>query len=360
MKHVRRRRFIETLIGTGTAIVYPTRGWASERFKNFSDLDTHNFAVTRISDSVFAVRGKPETGIPTNSSIIVGDRGVAVVDTHQRPSFDEEMRGIVRRITDLPIRYLINTHWHQDHTLGNQVFEKDATIVGHARTRSEMLDRVVRSLDLQRRVLPEEVKEARLALEARKQAGAPSEELRQLELSIALEDAYVRELATLRVVPPVQTFDESLQIDIADQPVLLRFLGPAHTRGDIVVHLPAERVIVLGDIVTAGQPFMRRADAVPSQWAPTLEKVLALDWNRAVIGHGWVDNPRARTEILVSYLHDLVNTTRQAIESGLPEDAIPKAVRAKLLERHAGHFPYFFDSVLENVVRTQEELGSAR
>lgn len=329
--------------------------YASHRV-SASEFDTRHFEVVRVSQSVFAVRGKADTGIPTNSAIIVGDTGVAIVDAHQRPSLDAEMIGIVQRITDRPIRYLVNTHWHQDHTLGNLAFDGRATIIAHENTRADLLARVVPNLEYQRKVLPNELLQGKTVLEERKQAGASQGELQRRTLQIQLEEEYIAELERLRVVPPAIVFKDRYVLDIAKQPIELRHFGFGHTHGDIVVYLPEEKTIVLGDLVTAGQPFMRPKDAVPSHWAETLQKISSLGWNTGILGHGWTESARERLDVASNYLHTLVMVVRDAVSGGATIDDIVQIVEPKLSD-FASHFPYFRESVGENILRTYEDIA---
>lgn len=354
---MKRREFIRSLLAAASATTLAPREFAArQKFRKFNKLETVHFDVVRVSESVFAVRGKLDTGIPTNSSIIVGEGGVAVVDAHLRPSLDLEMIGIVKQITDQPIQYLINTHWHQDHTLGNQAFEgKVRTIVAHENTRAELLSRVVPNIDLQRQVLPDQLTQARQTLDTRRKSGAAQDELKQLALEIDLDEEYLEELRDLRIVAPTRVFKDTYRLDISDQPIELRHMGLGHTKGDIIVYLPSEKTIVLGDLVTNGQPFMRRRDAVPSQWAPTLRKIAELPWEKGVIGHGWVENARDRLEIEAKFLEALVLRVTQAIAASVPGPEVPKTVLPSLME-FAPHFPYFEQAVIENIARTYEEF----
>ena len=353
---MKRRQFLKTLGWSASALLLSPRvAHPSQRFKTPALPESEHFDVVRVSESVFAVRGKPLSGIPTNTAVIVGDEALAVVDTHQRPSFDEEVIRIVGQISDLPIRYLINTHWHQDHTLGNQAFEGRAKIVGHINTLRELRKRVVPNLELQREVLPDQLEQARLVLaEGRAQGNRRSEQLDQLALQIELDSAYLLELQAVRVVPPDEVFENSYSLDISRQPIELLHVGHGHTQGDIVIFLPEEGTLVFGDLLTPGQPFMRPRDAVPSAWGPTLAKLRDMEWEHAVPGHGWIDDPRARVDILVSYLGDLTERVRAAVAAAVPIEEITQVVR---LDEYEPYFPYFSYSVGENIRRAYEELA---
>ncbi len=353
--NMKRREFLKNVgLSASALLVSPRLAGSRERFKIPVRPESDYFDVRRVGESVFAIRGKPGSGIPTNTAVIVGTDAVAVVDTHQRPSFDEEVIRIVGEITDLPIRYLINTHWHQDHTLGNQVYEGRATIVGHVNTGKDLLGRVVDNLKLQREVLPGQLDQAARTLVERRRQGVGQNALDQLALQIELDSEYLEELHGIRVVPPTESFESSYSLDISDQPIELRYFGPGHTHGDIVIFLPEEKTLIFGDLLTPGQPFMRPRDAVPSAWGPTLAKIGDLPWENVVPGHGWIDEPRDRAEILVSYLGDLTERVSQAVGAGVSADEITQVVK---LDEYEPYFPYFSFSVGENIRRAYEELA---
>ena len=79
-----------------------------------------DFDVTQVANGVYAVIAKP--GIASNGAFIVGQDDVVVVDTHLRPSWARETIAEIKKVTDKPVRYVINTHWHRDHVQGNQAY----------------------------------------------------------------------------------------------------------------------------------------------------------------------------------------------------------------------------------------------
>lgn len=353
---MRRRELLKTIGWSVSALALkPTDGYCSERSRTTKISSSEHFDVLPVSESVYAIRGKPLSGIAANTAVIVGDTGVAVVDTHQRPSYEAEVIHIIRQITSLPIQYLVNTHWHQDHTLGNQAYEGRAKIVAHANTSKDMRLRVEPNLKLQLAILPSHLRQAQnLLREAHVQGKADDPEFEQLAQQVALDSAYLGELQNIHVVPPDEVFHQTYDLDLGRQPIQLLHVGAGHTRGDIVVFLPEEGTLIFGDLLTAGQPFMRPRDAVPSEWGPTLMKLKGLNWDNAVPGHGWVDQPRDRIEIFISYLNDLTEQVRAAILAEVSSEEITRAVS---LDKYAPYFPYFKHSINENIRRTFESLA---
>ncbi len=185
-----------------------------------------------------------------NVGLVVGEDGVLVIDTRSTHLHGDEILSDLARITRLPVRWVVNTHWHWDHVFGNSRFP-DSEIWGHARTRETLLAR------------PEEMK-----------AGA-------LEwLGADMEN----EIAGVEIVPPEGTFTEHVAIDIGRQ-VALSHHGLGHTDADIRVIVVDAGVTFLGDLIEEGAP-PSFGDSHPLDWPLTLR--LAMDGVDGVVvpGHG--------------------------------------------------------------------------
>ena len=107
-------------------------------------IQPNNFDVEQIAEGVYAVirREPPGLWFDANNVFIVDDEGVIVVDSNVSPSSTREVLAALRRITDRPVTHVVNTHWHEDHILGNQVWRDaypDVEFVGHTTSREDML-----------------------------------------------------------------------------------------------------------------------------------------------------------------------------------------------------------------------------
>jgi cyclase len=189
-----------------------------------------------------------------NSVIILGDDAVAVIDTQVNAPMAERLVQQVRTLSDKPLRYAINTHYHWDHTAGNHVCKRaGATVVSSALTRAFMVTRG-----------------------ARQQAFLAS---RGFELGPApyLADATVTEPCTL---------------DLGNQRLCLMHLGKAESDDAIVIHLPQEGCVVAGDTVMTGsfpmfgQPVMNEGLMGTSDWLATLQTIERLQPVHVLPGHG--------------------------------------------------------------------------
>src|SRR5437899_11280933 len=106
-----------------------------------------SFDIIRVADGVYAAIGKP--GVFSNGAFIVNKDDVVVVDTHLRPSWARDLIAEIRKVTDKPVRYVGNTHWHGDHVQGNQVyisvFGKNVEYLAQHNTREDMNKKAIPS-----------------------------------------------------------------------------------------------------------------------------------------------------------------------------------------------------------------------
>jgi cyclase len=141
-------------------------------------------------------------------------------------------------------------------------------------------------------------------------------------------------LKSIQIALPTITFETSLVLYKPERTIHILFFGKGHTRGDVVVYLPRERVVITGDLLTNGIPFMR--DAYPSQWIGTLDSVRNLDWNTAVTGHGGVQTGKEQVDRLLAYMKEMVAAVKDAIGKGMTLEDAKKVID---LSKHQAGFP---------------------
>ena len=255
---------------------------------------------TQIVELATGVYARLHEGL-TNGGIIVGDEGVLLVDSLRVPSFARHLIEDVRKLTDKPIRYVIDTHSHWDHSWGNEEFP-DSTIIGHANCRAEMLD-----------------------LEAREW---------WMNRVVSSGESWSEEAKTVNVTPPNLTFDEKMSLYFAGRRIDLLYLGRAHTSGDVFIHLPDDRLLFTGDVAQdGGVPFM--LDGYLEDWVGTDTRLTDLDCERFMAGHGPIGEPPALLEAR-DFIATLVEGTRAAIADGQDRAAAAARVTASMSERFGG------------------------
>lgn len=231
----------------------------------------------------------------TNSGIIIGDDSVLVIDSLRMPSFARSLMEDVRKLTDKPVKYVIDTHSHWDHSWGNQEFP-EAAIIGHENCYSEMVD------------------------------VEWNEEWKNKILSSG--DAWSDEANVVTITPPEITYQDSMRIYFGGREIILKYLGKAHTSGDTFIHLPKERIVFTGDVAQdGGVPYL--GDSYPDEWLDTDDRMAELPVDRFVSGHGPVGDINA-LKTARDFIHSLVGSMKSAIADGKDSKTASDSVLTEL------------------------------
>jgi cyclase len=318
------------------------------------------FELKKVADGVYAAIARPRTPINCNAAVVVYDEGVLVVDTHSRPSSAKALIEQIKSVSDKPVRYAVDTHFHWDHAQGNKAypvaFPRQVAIVASEATRESLKTEGVVRVKQQLEQAPTQIAERRKRLAEEKDAAART----RLQDEIAQHESYVAELKSLELVLPDLTFDKSLILHRSDRAIVLLFLGRGHTAGDVVAYLPQQKVVATGDLLHGWMPFM--GDGYPPEWVATLDQLGKLDFEWIVGGHGDV-KPRAHLTTFRSYLSDLIDETRRARERGEALDKAKGSVAAALKPRYAegmGGVTMFDGSIGANVEKVFRDLEAGR
>lgn len=318
------------------------------------------FNIERVADGVYAAIGKP--GVASNGAFIITEEGVVVVDTHFRPSWALDLISEIKKVTPQPVRYVINTHWHNDHTQGNQAyiesFSKEVEFISQHNTRDDIIHLAIPSV---KQSLEKDVPEAVQRLQAMLDSGKgpdgtafTNERRAQIQTALESQKSYLEELRTMTITVPTMTFERSLILHRKDKEIRILYFGKGHTRGDIVVFLPKEKVMISGDLLTGGPPFMR--DAYPSKWIPTLEQVGKLDFTKVIPGHGPVEEGKDHLQMEVGYLNNLVNAVSEQVKKGASLKETKKAAFELLVPKYEKEYgPNLKTALVGHIERTYAE-----
>lgn len=222
-----------------------------------------------------------------NSLIVIGEDGVLVVDTQQSPRPAQQVLAEIRRRTELPVRWVVNTHAHADHFWGNQVYADtfpDVEIIATRATRDSMVASWDRQIAEQREHTAGTL--GRLRDMLADETNADRKE--RIEAAITVRNRYMDDLDALRLTPPDRVVDGRLNLDLGGREVVLFAAGPAHSPGDLVVWLPDHDVIMVGDLLEQGDLWLDGADIVG--WTEALSTIAALEPATLVMGHGAVQS----------------------------------------------------------------------
>lgn len=311
-----------------------------------------DFDVTQIANGVYAVIAKP--GIASNGAFIVNENDVVVVDTHLRPSWARETIAEIRKVTNKPVRYVINTHWHRDHVQGNQAyiaaFGPGVTIIQQEFARQDQIKN--QPIEIATRAPEEIARLEKLLSNSKNEKGAAltAEARAQLQHALDLQKAYVAEIPQIQLVPGNLTFDRTLVLHEGGRDICLYYYGYGHTRGDAIVYLPAEKIVLTGDDLESGVPIMR--SAYPVEWLGALESIEKLDWNIVIPGHGGIQRNRETIDGFIAYLQDLVAGVKQSAAKGMSAD---EAVKSVDLSKYS-KMPDYEDRNSDAIRRTYAEV----
>ena len=316
------------------------------------------FDLQPVADGVYAALARPRTPINCNAAVVVYDEGVLVVDTHSRPTSASGLIRQIRTLTDKPVRYAVNSHFHWDHEQGNQAypvaFPKQVAIVSSEATRANLIQMGMQRVKDQIEAGPRQLAElqGKIAAEADAAARATVEgELRQ-------QQEYLAEIRSLELTLPDLTFDRSMILHRPDRDIVLLFLGRGHTSGDVVAYLPKQRVVATGDLLHGWMPFM--GDSYPPEWVATLDALDKLDFDHIIGGHGSV-KPKSHLRFFRNYLADLIDTVRAARARGETLEQAKTSVAAALKPKYeAGMNGRFAGSVGANVEKVFKDLEAKR
>ncbi|MBI2847520.1 MAG: MBL fold metallo-hydrolase [Chloroflexi bacterium] len=228
-----------------------------------------------------------------NAGFVVCGEHVLVVDSLMTPAQARDFLAQIKRVTSKEIRFLVNTHYHLDHTFGNQFFSPPAQIISHANVRKKLLDLGGQAY----------VKEA-----ARTRP----------------------EVASVTLVLPNVTLTGDLDLHLGDRLVRLLQPGHGHTNGDTVVYLPEQKVVFVGDLLFSKvTPAMH--DGHNRRWMSILKKIAEMDIEVVVPGHGPLSS-RAELEEERAFLREFRREVKGCFDKGM---TVEQAVAAAKMERYS-------------------------
>src|SRR5690349_15316066 len=255
---------------------------------------TDLFEIQNVADGVYLARARPQAITNCNPAIFVNSADVLVVDAHSKPSAAAGLIAqIKRQITPEPVRYLVDTHFHWDHSQGNAAYTANGAKVVASKTTKQLMiqnsaPRLRESLDPHGHVFPGQPHVPALIDAARERLAkaTSAEDRNRAQDQIRQLEAFAAEMKNFSPTLPTVTFDRSYIIKDKAHDIHLEFHGHAHTAGDIVIFCPQRRVIATGDIILGTTPFM--ADGYPKAWPKTIDSVSKLDFDHIMPGHGGV------------------------------------------------------------------------
>ncbi|MCK4549053.1 MAG: MBL fold metallo-hydrolase [Candidatus Krumholzibacteria bacterium] len=248
--------------------------------------DIGGTGLVRLDERVYALIAygpSSSEGLGANSGFIVGDESVLVIDSRFSYNHARQLLKAIRSVTDLPVRYLVNTHYHPDHTWGNSIFRAEGAMI---------LARPETSIEMERF--------SPIYMEYYKERKPDVFEMIK-EVEPALPDSFVT---------------DELSLDLGGIEAVVTFYGPAHTAGDLTVAVPSKRIVFTGGLVSNGyHPNMGDQGADFGNWLAALDKLAGAKPKIAVPGQGPAGDA-GMIDLQRNYIIDLTGLTVDAIRRG--------------------------------------------
>lgn len=285
-----------------------------------------------LAEGVYEIRhpDAPDGFPQSNTTVIIGDRGVLVVDTCLLPSTARQDIEQIRKWTPKPVIFIVNTHWHFDHTLGNAEYAAAfpaVQIIAHVATQKTIAAFNPGAVER----YPGRAKRFQTILDSGKDPdGKPLSDAdrKDYEKAIAGLAPVVAEMREVKQLVPNISFDSLLNIDLGSRRVEIKFLGRGNTAGDTIIYLPAEKIVCTGDLLDHPVPYF--FGGLTTEQAATLKRLAELDAQILVPGHGDVLRDKQYLSLTVDLLDTVNASVEKAINEGKTieetEELVPKDV----------------------------------
>jgi cyclase len=326
-RHGSRRDFFQQLIGgamAGASVLEMGFFRAAVARAQAPGASTQLFDIQKIGDGVYFALAHPQALTNCNASIFVNSQDVLVVDAHSKPSAAASLIAQIKKeVTTKPVRYLVNTHFHWDHSQGDAAYRATGSKVEiiASETTKQLLaqnarNRLKESLDGVPKIID--------GLQARLAKAASAQEEDFFKEQIRLAQAYQMEMKSFTPELPDIAFTKSHVIKDSAHDLHIEFHGRAHTAGDVQVFCPQKRAVATGDAIIGFLPNI--ADGYPREWPATINSIGQLKADHLLPGHGTVQNNYDRANQLKNYIEELTALVESGKKAGKPLAELQKTI----------------------------------
>jgi len=313
-----RRDFLRLLMGgtlAGASVVELAWHRAAWARATAAPADDKLFDLEKAADGVYFAKARPQAMINCNGAVFVRSKDVVVVDAHSKPSAAAALVAQIRReLTDKPVRYVINTHFHWDHTQGDHAYRQTGgkvDFIATNATKQLMSELAIARMKASLEEVPQQIDKMEQRAAHSNSAAEKAfcaEQIRQMQ-------SYQAELKDYPLELPTITFDDSYLLRDPVFDLHLEFHGHAHTAGDVFVFCPQQRALATGDASHGWLPNL--GDGFPHAWPATIDNVMRADFKYVLGGHGPMQSDRVVMTNQRNYIEELTGKVEEGKKAGL-------------------------------------------
>ncbi|MBS2967873.1 MBL fold metallo-hydrolase [Metabacillus sp. KIGAM252] len=279
-------------------------------------MENHYFTCEEVRPGVYAAIVKEGMGALGNAGFVNLGQVTLVFDTFALPQAAAELRATAESLTGNPVKYAVNSHYHGDHTNGNQLF-KDCVIISTPKTKEKIAEAFAeQSLSERKTALINFLQKAEERI-----AGTENDQLRRsLEINLSDKRRQEEAMDLLEEILPTLLMENKLVLECSKRSVELHHFGCGHTCSDLIMYVPKEKVLFAGDLVLVDNHAWM-GHGRPEEWLTILDRLAPFEIDAVIPGHGPVGGPEHIGK-MKSYLKDMLSFVCAHKQKGLTAEEI--------------------------------------
>lgn len=298
-----------------------------------------HYKLHELAEGVYAAIHNDSAGYAIcNAGIIdLGDRTI-VIDPFISPMAAADLKRHAEELTGREVQLVINLHYHNDHTRGNQTFKPGAMIMGTAEARSHILDGFDERIQSEKSWSEDQLRQFEYSLES-----SPPTQVDQRLMWYGYHKARLESYQLLKATPPDLIVSDTTTIHGTSRKILIIPTATAHTEGDMIVYLPDDDILFLSDqLFIERHPYM--GDGNPKQWRSNLLEFHNLNPKTVVPGHGPLGG-KGSLQDQIDYIDEIHEIVSEAVNEGM---SLNEVISLAIPERYKHYWlDVFFPMNLE-------------
>lgn len=314
-------------------------------------MESRHFELETLADGVYVAYAKEDGAAWANAGIIDLGDSTLVFDTFVTPQSANELKAAAESLTGRAVDGVINSHWHLDHLVGNQVFGPETQVFSTPYTREKLRREGIAEIQQTFAEAATEIQvlTGRLAYEP--------DEIARADCAFSL--AYLRGMAqaepSLNIRVPNRTVEGRLTLHGSARAAELINFGAGHSGGDLVLHLPDEGVIFAGDLLFVQRhPWLGEADGDLGRWKDSLKSMAGMKPKLVVPGHG----PAGKNTHLKD-LHDYIQSIEAIVQELVEQAAMPDEVATNPIPKPYKMWRFAINNYPDSLRALHERMAAA-